>query len=102
MKNHINKKADNLLIVNSAIKSIDTEFYKYLHNFRIKLSEYEILLCLLLKYGYSADDILLFTGLSKTKLSVTRKNLFRKLDVKNESDLINTFENLIVKKEKLK
>ena len=100
MNNLNNKKNYNLLIVNSAIKSMDAHLYNFLRKSGKMLSEDEMILCLLIKYRYSNEELELFTGLSGSKLTVIRKNVYKKLEIKNEKQLRSLFNKFIIKKEK--
>lgn len=89
------------MIINKAIKNLDLELYKNLKIAHYSLTENEVNAAMLLKCGYSSDDIQLFMGIDSHELDTLVHSTLKKLGFKNVIDLKDFLSNeKSIKKEK--
>lgn len=88
MKKSRTKDSERLLI-NNAIKNLDYELYSHLSSPGFNLSDDEVKTAILLKCGYSLDDICIYTGINEDQIRIMIRSIITKTGKKNIKQLKN-------------
>lgn len=82
-------KYSERLLINNAIKNLDNELYIHLNSPEFNLTDDEVKTAVLLKCGYSMDDISIYTGINEDKIRTVIRSIITKTEKKNIKHLKN-------------